>query len=53
MIRSNGNKLQINIKIDQADEEEDELAANEICGSNIGNCIVFTWGFDGDLRVNA
>ena len=27
MIRQNGNRLQINIEIDQADEEQDELAA--------------------------
>ena len=49
MIRRNGNSLQINIEIDQADEEQDELAAIGICGSNSGNCIVFTWVTDSDL----
>jgi hypothetical protein len=42
MIRQNGSNLQKNIEIEQADKEQDELDANQICGSTSGNCIVYT-----------
>jgi phosphoribosylformylglycinamidine (FGAM) synthase PurS component len=51
MIRQNGNSLQINIEIDRADEEQEELTAIGVCENSIANCIVCTWETDGELRL--